>query len=458
MKIFYYIFSILIIRFPYLIDSEKILFAWQIHRHGARAPYNGIINNSDIYKEHWLEKEELTNVGKRMLYLLGVKARKRYIIQTKLLSKLYSPQEILIRSTDVNRTIESVESFLQGLYPIGTGPVIKDFLANNKNISYPPNKLYTESFEQIIQYYNLNSNNNYALPFQMNIIPIHLFYKPDHEFELYNTNICKGHLEIYEKQKTRDEIKKFREKLFSRFPDVFEYLEGTKDEKILYDYWSLYKYADTFLVDDIDKRNFNFLKDKFNFTQEDFETLKNYSKEFLLMDYSDTNFPKSHPEITIMVLSYTMHSLINWMEKAKIGNKQNNTYIKYVVYSAHDASIGALEYFMEYAFNISGEFAELADSRFFEFYLDDDNNYRIRYIKGNSLIPKLDITFDYFKKVINEITWSDEKVDEYCKFNDGNENKENNNKKIPILFISMLFLAIINGILLLILLILIFKK
>ena len=38
--------------------------------------------------------------------------------------------------------------------------------------------------------------------------------------------------EIYEKQKARDEIKKFREKLFSRFPDVFEYLEGTKDEKI----------------------------------------------------------------------------------------------------------------------------------------------------------------------------------------------------------------------------------
>ena len=36
----------------------------------------------------------------------------------------------------------------------------------------------------------------------MNIIPIHLFYKSDHEFELYNTNICKGHLEIYEKQKT----------------------------------------------------------------------------------------------------------------------------------------------------------------------------------------------------------------------------------------------------------------
>ena len=328
----------------------------------------------------------------------------------------------------------------------------------NYSVSYPPNKLYTESFEQIIQYYNLNSNNNYALPFQMNIIPIHLFYKPDHEFELYNTNICKGHLEIYEKQKTRDEIKKFREKILSRFPDVFEYLEGTKDKKILYDYWSLYKYADTYLVDDIDKRNFNFLKDKFNFTQEDFEMLKNYSKEFLLMDYSDTNFPKSHPEITIMVLSYTMHSLINWMEKAKIGNKQNNTYIKYVVYSAHDASIGALEYFMEYAFNISGEFAELADSRFFEFYLDDDNNYRIRYIKGNSLIPKLDITFDYFKNVINEITWSDEKVAEFCKFNDENEYKENNNKKIPILFISMIFLAIINGILLLILIILILKK
>ena len=469
MKNYFYIFEIiLLLIFPSLISSETILFAWQIHRHGARAPYNDIINNSDIYKEHWLEKEELTNVGKRMLYLLGVKARKRYIENNKLLSETYSPQEILIRSTDVNRTIESVESFIQGLYPAGTGPVLNSDIAKNNDISYPPNKLYKEKFAEIIANYSLNGNNNYALPYRMNILPIHLFYKPAHEFELYNTNICKGHLEIYKQQQARDEIKQFGENLTSEFPNVFQYLEGTTDKNILYDYWSLYKYSDTFIVDKVDQRDFNILKDRFYFDQNKFDLLKNYSKKYLFMDYSETNYPKAHPEIPIMALSYTMHSLVHWMKEAKEGYEQNKRYIKYVVYSAHDASIGALEYFMEdafKAFNVKAEYASLAESRFLEFYLDNDNNYRVRYLKGNSDVPKLNITFDEFKNIINEITWSDEKVAEYCKFNEKEEKKEEpkekekeKEKKISILFITMIILNVIVVALIIILVVILCKK
>ena len=62
--------------------------------------------------------------------------KNRYIDKFGLLSREYSPQEILIRSTDVNRTIESVECFIQGLYPKGTGPVLKSSIASNKNITY----------------------------------------------------------------------------------------------------------------------------------------------------------------------------------------------------------------------------------------------------------------------------------------------------------------------------------
>ena len=100
--------TFLLIILPIIISGEKVIFAFQMHRHGARAPYLGVENNLDFYKEEWIDKEELTNMGKRMLYLLGVKTRKRYMEQTKLLSKEFSPQEILIRSTDVNRTIEIV--------------------------------------------------------------------------------------------------------------------------------------------------------------------------------------------------------------------------------------------------------------------------------------------------------------------------------------------------------------
>ena len=92
--------------------EEKILFAFQMNRHGARAPYLGVTNGLDVYKEKWLKNGELSDIGKRQLYLLGVKVRKRYIEKYNLLSENYNPQEIYIKSTDSNRTIISTYSFL----------------------------------------------------------------------------------------------------------------------------------------------------------------------------------------------------------------------------------------------------------------------------------------------------------------------------------------------------------
>ena len=454
MKNNFSLFFILFIIFPHIILTEEIIFAWQMHRHGARAPYNGIINYSDIYKEHWIEKQELTDVGKRMLYLLGVSVRKRYIDKYHLLNETYSPQEILVRSTDVNRTIESVESLLQGLYPQGTGPSLKDKIAKNKIIAFPPNKLYNDKFDEIITKYDLNKDNNYyALPNKMNIMPIHLFYKPAHEFELYSSDICPGHKEINKAQTNRKEIKEFGEKLTTSFPNVFETLEGTKNKTILYDYWSLYKYADAYISDSRDQRNLNILREQFDFTESKFDLLKNYSREYLKMDYFDTNYPKDHPEISTMALSYTFHSIINWMENAKTNYGKNKNYIKYVLYSAHDSSVGALEDFMENYFNIKAEYSEFAESRFFELYKDDKDVYKVRYLRGDAS-TKIDIKFDEFKNKINEVTWSDEKVNEYCQFT----KEDKKSKSTSIFYIVMICLAGVNALFLIILIILYAKK
>ena len=58
--------------------EEKIIFAWQVNRHGARGSINSK-NDTDILNEEYVGVGELTSVGRRMLYLLGVKMRKRYI-------------------------------------------------------------------------------------------------------------------------------------------------------------------------------------------------------------------------------------------------------------------------------------------------------------------------------------------------------------------------------------------
>ena len=62
-----------------------------------------------------------------MEYILGLYNRRRYITgENPFLSKKFDPHEILVFSTNVNRTLLSVTSQLQGLYP--ASPEIGDKL------------------------------------------------------------------------------------------------------------------------------------------------------------------------------------------------------------------------------------------------------------------------------------------------------------------------------------------
>ncbi len=453
------IFTLLLISssLKVIISEEKIIFAWQIHRHGARAPYRGVVNNTDVYHENWTEIEELTEVGKRMLYLLGVKTRKRYVEKYKLLNEQYNPQEIYIRSTDVNRTIESIESLLQGLYPTGTGPTINKKIENDHNRVFPPNKKYYNEFEKIIETYNLNDGS--ALPYKMSIEPIHLFYKPKHEFQLYDTDLCIGHKQKYLEQQNSQKIRDLADELNNHFDRLFFDLEGTNNKSFLYDYWTIYKYMDGFVCDDTDSRKFEYLfKNYENFNEDKLDLLRNYSKEYLWLDYSYVNYPEGYDNISIVANSYTMHSIINWMEKSINGYEKNNSnYIKYVIYSAHDASIGALEHFMKYAFNTEVEYSSFAESRYFELYIDENNEYRVRYLKGENSIKK-DLTYNEFKSIINDKTWDDNKVADFCQFEKKPiiDKKEDNNSTLSLVF--MISLIILNIIILFILLFCALKK
>lgn len=476
---------ILLISFVQVIKisfEEKVIFAWQINRHGARAPYSGVKNGVDIYKENWTQIEELSDVGKRMLYLLGVKARKRYIEHFHLLNETYNPQEIYIRSTDVNRTIESIESYLQGLYPAGTGPTINKILLDKPEIINPPNENYTEYFEEVIERYNLNDNGS-ALPYQMSVEPIHLFYKPDHEFQLYDSNLCKGHKELYEGRKLSQEVQDFGLNLYKEYP-YFSELENTNNETFLADYSAIYKYTDGFICDYVDQRNFNYLKEKYGFNETSKEKLLNYSLDFLWMDYSAINYPEGHEEIPIMSMSYTMHSILNWMENAIKGYKSKKTYIKFAIYSAHDSSIGALEHFMKYVFDLKVEYSTFAEARFFELFLDDNNDYYVRYLRGDGS-EKINMTFDEFKEAMDLRTWNDSKVANFCQFeykegeptyydndiddldddedkdkgkDDNKEDDDEDDDKKHIYISSMVIMSIINFILIIILILICFKK
>lgn len=67
---------------------------------------------------------ELTSTGQRQHYYLGQQLRKEYIIEQNFLNPSYNHSEMYVRSTDVNRTLNSAASQLYGMFPVGTGPSI----------------------------------------------------------------------------------------------------------------------------------------------------------------------------------------------------------------------------------------------------------------------------------------------------------------------------------------------
>lgn len=96
-------------------DLTDLHLVHVVYRHGDRNPID--MYPTDPYKDpsYWPEGfGQLTNRGKRRHFALGQWLRKRY---DGFLSAEYIPDEIYVRSTDVDRTLMSAESNLAGLYP-----------------------------------------------------------------------------------------------------------------------------------------------------------------------------------------------------------------------------------------------------------------------------------------------------------------------------------------------------
>ena len=100
------------------IEGRQLLMVHEIFRHGARYPiYPNNKDNSSFASEE-RELGELTKEGKHMQYVLGKLIYEKYWEQlftdTPYLHR-YHPSQIYVKTTNVNRTIESAEAQLLGL-------------------------------------------------------------------------------------------------------------------------------------------------------------------------------------------------------------------------------------------------------------------------------------------------------------------------------------------------------
>lgn len=113
----------------------KLELVQVLSRHGARTPL--IVWDSDPHQDFWLDHGlgQLTNEGKDQQYHLGQLLRRKF---SKFLDHEYHQSEVLVNSTNKDRTLMSGLSNLAGLYP----PVANQIW--NKNLHWQPIPIHTK--------------------------------------------------------------------------------------------------------------------------------------------------------------------------------------------------------------------------------------------------------------------------------------------------------------------------
>ena len=152
---------LIILLFSVLCESRLVAVV-EICRHGARSPTK--FYPWDNYSLWPQGPGELLPEGMRQHYLLGLELRRRYTNATQILMPNYFQPEIFVFTDDVDRTIMSAQSQVQGLYPEGFGPLLRSIAMEAAAV--PPINVTAE--EALILELGLA-----ALPNLTQVIPIH---------------------------------------------------------------------------------------------------------------------------------------------------------------------------------------------------------------------------------------------------------------------------------------------
>ena len=393
-----------------LIKSE-IIFVFEHFRHGARGPGFGLINPvevrelTDMYGIVWDNNGELTDIGMRMEYILGVRNRYKY---KKLLSELFDPKELLVFSTDMSRTVMSAQAQLQGMFPPFTGVGIKE---REKTQAVPPNPI-TPAMEEEIK--KLGEN---ALPERVQIIPIHLFNQQEMNHILLKEAACPPLRTVKEELRNSEELIDFFNKLNKTYgKELMEYFHQN-NSNFLYDYYNVFFMADVFLTDYDNFRDMSSLE-KVGINLTKYYDLSVEMKSLFLF-HAECN-----EEMGELAASPSFRKIVKWMElriKKDISKKRTFSYgePKFVMYSGHDMTLAPFQLFMKSLFGTRIQYTGFASNIYIELHKKDNlinnptlDDYHVEYYIDDEIA--LNISFVDFKNAVLREAWSEERIMQYC--------------------------------------------
>lgn len=393
-------------------SKKQLKFLFEMFRHGARSPLYLDSESKDIFGNMWTGEGELTAVGMRMHFLLGYRNSEVYGKQLNISS--YSTSEISISSTDVNRTILSAYSQLQGFFPPLTGPQLS---AAQQQTAFPP-----------IQYdfaEELGFLKNNSLREQANVFAIKTLNKADHEFYLHDADVCEGVKAKVASAKQSDKVSAFTLRVKARYAEkLYKALNKTEQIFNLSKVENLETLFDTFMCAYTDGRQFPALQAQ-NISVSEFRDL---AAEFLYMDMFDICIPDDYTGLYSM--SPLFGKILNYMDR-RIQSEVNGGAALYsakdpkiAMVSGHDTNLAAFMRFVKAVFNKT----ELVDptyasSVYVELLYDPDvisdvplDKFFVNVLANEQNLFGETLSYKYFSDEVRRKLVKGDEIAQFCKF------------------------------------------
>ena len=385
------------------INARKLIFVYEHARHGARGPSSGyraiFKNGTDEYNINWVTDGELTQIGKRQHYYLGIRNKIRY--KDLIDFKKYNPMEILIHATDYNRSQQSIMSELYGMFEdinetelIGEErnyTMVNDWYMKNRTLSgYINDTLHGIK----------NRVNKKSFPiFNIHKFPDNRIFLVDHCTKIKN----------YRDEKAWPVVQEYFKEFDSNFLEAFmNFTNHTFDKEYFHLYDNMKSITDHFICNYDNKKNLTHLRDAgLNLT-----LFYNYAKRFygnFIFDYFVDEYTSGLEE------THLMQDVLGYME-LRINNINKTTYKapKMVMDCGHDTTVGPIARFMDSAFGCGyHKFCEFACNVYFELFQEDNGSITVDYYMDDELLLP-GIEFGKFKSTIQSHFWNDTYMDEFC--------------------------------------------
>ena len=404
-------FLILFLSIIKIITSQKeskVLFVFEHCRHGARG-MKDLFEDKDILNEMWIGKEELSSVGLRQHYLLGVLMRKKY---KELLdwNNLNNLKDIFVYSTPSNRTIMSARAQLFGMFNYNNNSNLSENQIQKATPYYLKNNSIIKELIDNLSYSVLPNN----IPSE---IPIHIIEREENLFQFEKDEKCEG----IKKQRKQNEKKSIVKNSIEEFNKLFitdelkKYLNCKNDsEKDFTNLKNIQKLALSYIINKVDGRNLDefekLLKNKTLFYEKCMNILEIKSLEIQSGDKENLIAYAS----SSVLLRFILNLIDKVVENDKL-NKTKNNVPKFFLLSGHDTTLVMAADLLKVLFKSNKKFPSFATSQIFEL-IKSNNEYYINLIFNNETTIQKNIKYGEFKQIIEEKCWSLEQTGIFCGF------------------------------------------